>query len=149
MIKCANCRKEIPGCCSGKDWGYKLGSNMYFCTYKCMREKQAAMNAKHSETMKKKAELREKEQEQMEEKTQVQTATTSQADEKDKLIEKLRGDIIVMNKVRDYDLMRQSDLENRLQAAEKKNAALLRMVRDLADMLADQEQKKLEEGARE
>lgn len=53
MIRCAQCKIEIPNC--HPDWGYKLGAKMFFCTYGCMRTKQEDMDRKRSETMKRKA----------------------------------------------------------------------------------------------
>lgn len=50
-VKCCNCKKVIPGCSRQRDWGYKLGKNMYFCTYGCMREKEADIKRKAAETV--------------------------------------------------------------------------------------------------
>lgn len=55
VVRCSQCHGEIQGCSRQRDWGYKLGANMYFCTYGCMRAKQASIDAKRAETNARKA----------------------------------------------------------------------------------------------
>lgn len=55
MIRCSQCGVEISGLTSNKqEWGYSLGNSMRFCTYGCMKTKQASIEAKRLETAKRK-----------------------------------------------------------------------------------------------
>ncbi len=80
--RCVNCHREIIGW--NHEWAYKLGKYMYFCTYSCMREKQAEMDKRRSETQKIKAALKaakkKEEQERME--TETLSAVEQQPDER-------------------------------------------------------------------
>lgn len=54
IVRCTMCKVEIPGAYYGKDWGYKLGHNMFFCSYSCMKQKESLMNAQRKATWEKK-----------------------------------------------------------------------------------------------
>lgn len=63
VLKCAMCKADIKGLYSAnQDWGYKLGSAMRFCSYGCMRQKQALIDAKKKAFYEKKAQEKEAEQ---------------------------------------------------------------------------------------
>lgn len=54
MIRCAQCKVDLPNVIDGQDWDFKLGAHMYFCTKGCMETKQAAIKAKQAETFERK-----------------------------------------------------------------------------------------------
>lgn len=62
VIRCCQCKAELPAS-ARKDWGYKLGNSMYFCTYGCMRAKQEDIKAKQQETYARRAAEKAKKQE--------------------------------------------------------------------------------------
>lgn len=52
-LRCCQCGVDLPES-ARVEWGWTLGNSMKFCTYGCMRTKQADIHAKHLETLERK-----------------------------------------------------------------------------------------------
>lgn len=148
MIRCAQCKVDIPAARSSADWGYKLGNNMFFCSYGCMRTKQADMDRKRSETMKRK--VLEKEAREAKRKEQLNMSEQEKKtmeDEKQQLLEQLKQakELLSMEQQHRTEYQQQLtamegqlvDSEVEIAALKKRCAALTGMLRDVLDMMTE------------
>lgn len=141
--RCAWCRQVIPMDVENKDWPYRLGQNMLFCSPLCMDEKQDEMNEKRSATMRKKVqnkkegkamgedmldELEAQETAKMAETVETVRMTAPAHDVESRELESMRID-------REIDRKLIAELEAEREKLLRKNAALVRMLREAVELV--------------
>lgn len=148
-IKCAQCKAELPPI-HNRQWGYKIGNSMFFCTYGCMRAKQESIEAKKRETWAKKQLEKEAKKKDQEEETKMNEqliATKSGEDNgrNEAMMTKMAGEALAMEeeiaqlKSRLNTEEKVTEIQKRrIDKLEKRNAHLMGMIKMLIEMTEEE-----------
>lgn len=54
VVRCAQCKVDMPECKYGEDWPWRYGGRLYFCCEECKKGKEALIHAKQADTFERK-----------------------------------------------------------------------------------------------